>query len=153
MLPQLLELELMLLLALLTFAPATCYSRPWCACQSLFRELGPLQLLALLVHTLWLASWCRRPHCAILNQLPGLELMLLLTLLTFAPATCYSRPWCACQSLFQELGPLQLLALLVHTPGLNSWCWRPHCAILSQLLELELMLLLALLTLAPATCN
>jgi len=29
----------------------------------------PLQLLALHVHTLWLASWCRGPHCAILNQL------------------------------------------------------------------------------------
>ena len=35
-------------------------------------------LLALLVHTLWLASWYRGPHCAILNQLQELELMLLL---------------------------------------------------------------------------
>ena len=51
-------------------------------------ELGPLQLLALPVHTLWLASWCRGPHCAILNQMLELELMLL-ALLTFAPATCY----------------------------------------------------------------
>ena len=45
--------------------------------------------------------------------------------------------------MFLELGPLQLLALLVHTLGLASWGRRPHCAILSQLLELELMLLLA----------
>jgi len=52
-------------------------------------ELGPLQLLALLVHTLWLASWCRVPHCAILNQLLELELMLVLALLTIAPTTCY----------------------------------------------------------------
>jgi len=55
----------------------------------LFLELGSLQLLALLVHTLWLASWCRGAHCAILFQLLVLELMLLLALLTFAPATCY----------------------------------------------------------------
>ena len=79
----------MLLLALLTFAPATCYSRPWCACQSSFREQGPVQLHALLVHTLGLASWCRRPHCTILNQLLELELMLLLAIFTFAPAACY----------------------------------------------------------------
>ena len=46
-------------------------------------------LVALLVHTLGLISWCRRPHCAIRNQLLELELMLLLALLTFAPATCY----------------------------------------------------------------
>jgi len=85
----LLVLELMLLLALLTFAPASRYLGPWSACQSLFLELGPLQLLALLVHTLWLASWCGVPHCAILNQLLELALMLLLALLTFAPATCY----------------------------------------------------------------
>jgi len=44
----------------------------------LIRELGPLQLLALLVHTLWLASWYRGPHCTILNQFLELELMLLL---------------------------------------------------------------------------
>ena len=113
-----------------------------------------MQLLALLVHTLsnWLASWCRGPHCAILNQLLELELILLLALLTFAPATCYSRPWCACQILFLELGPLQLLATLVHTLWLASWYRRPHCAILNQVLELELMLLLALLTFAPAAC-
>jgi len=55
----------------------------------LFRELVPLQLLALLVHTLWLAPWYRGPHCAILNQFLKLELMLLLALLTFAQATCY----------------------------------------------------------------
>ena len=42
-----------------------------------------------LLHTLWLASWCRGPHCAILNQLLELELMLILALLTFAPAACY----------------------------------------------------------------
>jgi len=51
--------------------------RPWCAYQSLFQELGPLQLISLFVHTLCLASWCRGPHCAILNQLLALELMLL----------------------------------------------------------------------------
>jgi len=55
----------------------------------LFLELGPLQLLDLRVHTLWLASSCRRPHCAILNQLLERELTLLLALRTFAPATCY----------------------------------------------------------------
>jgi len=55
----------------------------------MFRERGPLQLLALFVHTLWLASWCKGPHCAILNLLLELELMLLLDLPTFAPATCY----------------------------------------------------------------
>jgi len=55
----------------------------------LFLELGPLQLLALHVHTLWLASWCRGPHCAILKQLLELEVMLLLALLTFASAACY----------------------------------------------------------------
>jgi len=55
----------------------------------LFLELGPLQLIAILVHTLWLASWCNGPHCTILNQLLELELMLLLPLLKFAPATCY----------------------------------------------------------------
>jgi len=54
--------------------------------------LGPLQLLALLVHTLWLASRSWGPHCAILNQLLEVELMLLLALLTSAPATCYKRP-------------------------------------------------------------
>ena len=43
-----------------------------------------------------------------------------------------------------------LLALLVHTLWLASWCWRPYCAILNQLLELELMLLLALITSALA---
>jgi len=32
----LLELELMLLLALLTVAPASCYKGPWSAFQSLF---------------------------------------------------------------------------------------------------------------------
>jgi len=55
----------------------------------LFPELGPVLLLALLVHTLWLSSWCREAHCAVLNQLLELELMLLMPLLTFAPATCY----------------------------------------------------------------
>jgi len=30
-----------------------------------------------------------RPHCALLNQSLELELMLVLALLTFAPATCY----------------------------------------------------------------
>jgi len=59
----------MLLLALLTSAPAACYYRPWCACQSLFLELGLLQLHALLVHTLLPVFWCRGPHCAIPNQL------------------------------------------------------------------------------------
>jgi len=39
--------------------------------------------------TLCLASWCRVAHCAFQNQLLELELMLLLTVLTFAPATCY----------------------------------------------------------------
>jgi len=53
----------------------------------LFLELGPLQLLDLLVHTLWLASQCRGPHCAILSKLLELELMLKMALLTFAPAT------------------------------------------------------------------
>ena len=79
----------MLLLALLTFTPATCYLGPWCACQSLFLELGTLQLLALLVYILWLLSWCTGTHCAIPNQLLELRLILLLALLTFAPATCY----------------------------------------------------------------
>jgi len=55
----------------------------------MFLVLRPVLLLALLVHTLWLASYCRGPHCAILNQLLELELMLLLALLTFTPATCY----------------------------------------------------------------
>jgi len=86
------ELQLMLLLAFFTFALATCFSRPWCACQCLFRELVPYKLLALHVHTLWLASWCRGPICAILKHLLELEPMLLLALLTFAPATCYLRP-------------------------------------------------------------
>jgi len=85
----LLELKMMLLLALLTFAPETCYYGPWCTCQSFFLELGQLQLLALFVQTLWLSSCCRGPHCAILNLFLELELMLLLALLTFAPATCY----------------------------------------------------------------
>jgi len=44
------------------------------------------------VQTLYLASYCRELNCAILNQLLELNLMLLLALLTFAPATCYSRP-------------------------------------------------------------
>jgi len=79
----LLELELILLLALLNSPQATYYLGPWCTCQSLFQELGPLKLLALLIHTLWLASWCRGPLCAILNLLLELELMLLLVLLTF----------------------------------------------------------------------
>jgi len=92
--------------------PATCYKWPWCTCQSLFRELGSLQLLATLVHTLWLASWCRSPHCAILNQVLELKMVLLLALLTFTPEICYNWPWCTCQSLFRELGSLQLLALL-----------------------------------------
>jgi len=48
-----------------------------------------LQLLALLVHTLWLAPWYRGPHCAILNQFLELDLRLLLTLPTFALATCF----------------------------------------------------------------
>jgi len=52
----------------------------------LFLELRPLQLLALLVFPLRLASWCRGPHCAILYQLLELELMLLLDLLTSALA-------------------------------------------------------------------
>ena len=55
----------------------------------MFLEIGPVLMLALLVHTLWLASWCRGPHCAIQNQLMELELMLLLALLTFTPAACY----------------------------------------------------------------
>ena len=79
-----------------------------------------MQLLALLVHTLWLASWCRGPHCAILNQLLEPELMLLLALFTFAPATCYYGPWCAYKNLFLELGPVLMLALFVHTLWLAS---------------------------------
>ena len=47
----------------------------------MFLELGPLQLLAHLVHTLWLASWCRGPYCAILSKMLELELMLLLAFL------------------------------------------------------------------------
>jgi len=71
----------MLLLALLTFAPATCYKGPWCACQSLVLEMGPVLLPAILVHTLWLASWCSGPLCAILSKLLEHELMLLLAFL------------------------------------------------------------------------
>jgi len=41
------------------------------------------------VYTLSLASWCRGPHCTILNQLLELELMLVLAFHTFALATCY----------------------------------------------------------------
>jgi len=55
----------------------------------LFLELGPLQLLAILVLTLLLAYWCRGPNCAIPNQLLELELILLLAHHTFALATCY----------------------------------------------------------------
>jgi len=58
----------------------------------LFRELGPVQLLALLVHTLYLVSWCKWPYCAILNQLLELELMLLLALHALASAACYWKP-------------------------------------------------------------
>ena len=43
-------------------------------------------LPALLVHGLWLASWGRRPHCAILSQLLELELLLLLVFLAYALA-------------------------------------------------------------------
>jgi len=43
-----------------------------------------LPLLALHVHDPWLASWSRRPHSAILNQLLELELLLLLAFLTYA---------------------------------------------------------------------
>jgi len=98
------------------------YLRPSClelgalkACRSLFRVQGPLQLLALLVQSLWLASWCTRPHCAIINQLLELELMLLLAFLTFASAACYKGPWCACQSSFLELLRV-LLSPLLSTP-------------------------------------
>jgi len=49
-----------------------------------------LQLLALLVYTLLLASWCRGPQCATLNQFLELELMLLLALLTSALAAFFS---------------------------------------------------------------
>ena len=38
--------------------------------------LRPMLLLALHVNTIRLASWCRGPHCAILNQLLELVLML-----------------------------------------------------------------------------
>jgi len=51
-----------------------------------------LLLLALLVHALWLASWGRRPHCAILSQLLELELLLLLVLHAFALAAYSIRP-------------------------------------------------------------
>ena len=95
----------------------------------LFRELGPFELLALLVHILWLASWCRGPQCAILNQLLDLELMLLLAHRTFAAATCYKGPWCTCQSLFLKLRPVLLPALLLHALWLSSMCRGPHCAI------------------------
>ena len=74
----------MLLLALLPSPQQPATRRPCCACQSKFLELWSLQLLALLVHTLELASWCRGPDCTILNQLLELELMLLLALLTFS---------------------------------------------------------------------
>ena len=72
-------------------------------------------LLALLVQTFWLASWGRKPHCANLYHLLELELMLLLALLTFAPATCYMGPWCACQSLFESWGYCSCLPFL-YTP-------------------------------------
>jgi len=62
----------------LFFAPATCYYWPWCACQSVFRELGSLLLLTLLSHTHWQASWCPGPYCAVHNKLLELELILLL---------------------------------------------------------------------------
>jgi len=55
----------------------------------LFLELRPVLLLALLLHAHWQASLCNGPYCAILSKLLELELMLLLALLTFAPATCY----------------------------------------------------------------
>jgi len=103
-------------------------------------------LHALLVHILWLASWCRGPHCATQNQLLELELLLLLDLLTVAPASCYLGPWCACQGLFLKLRPMLLLALHLLAPWLSSWCRVQLCAILNQLLDLELMFLLALLT-------
>jgi len=48
---------------------------------------GAIAAACPLVQTLWLASWCRGPHCTILNQLLELELMLLLALLSFAPST------------------------------------------------------------------
>jgi len=55
----------------------------------LFLKLRPVLLLALLLYALWLSSWCRGPHCAVLNKLLELVLTLLLALRTFAPATCY----------------------------------------------------------------
>jgi len=85
----LLELVLILLLALITFAPESCYKGPWRASQSLSLKLRPVMLLALLLLALWLLFWCRGHYCAILNQSVELELMLLLALLTFTPATCY----------------------------------------------------------------
>jgi len=47
----------------------------------MFLELGPVLLLALLVHILWLSSWCNGPNCAILSKSLELELMLLLAFL------------------------------------------------------------------------
>jgi len=55
----------------------------------LFLELHPVLLLANVLHAHWQAFWCNGPYCAILSKLLELELMLLLALLTFAPATSY----------------------------------------------------------------
>jgi len=124
----------MLLLALLTFAPATCYLRPWCASQSLIRELRPLQLLVLHGHTLWLASWCRKRQCAIFNQLLKLQLMLLLAFIPppqqpatrgpDAPAKACSESWGHCSYLPIPGHTLWLAACAGGTsaPSLIS-CW------------------------------
>jgi len=71
----------MLLLAILTSAPAACNKGPWCVCQSLFLDFRPVLLLAVFLHANWQAFRCRGPYCVILGRLLELELMLLLAFL------------------------------------------------------------------------
>jgi len=51
-----------------------------------------VQLLALLVHAQWLASWCREPHCTSLSKLLELELLSQLALLAYDLAAWVLRP-------------------------------------------------------------
>jgi len=76
--------------------------------------------------------------------------MLLLALLTFAPATCYSK---ALLRLPKQVPGAVVIATACPScahPLAGILVQGPHCTILNQLLELELMLLLLYFTTALA---
>jgi len=102
----------MLLLVLLTFAFSNRLLEALVGLPNLFPIARAIAAACPLVHTLWLAPWCRRPHCANHKSVAEAGADPATGPPYFRPSSLLLEALVRLLNLFLELGPLQLLALL-----------------------------------------